>query len=77
MENRKKGDVLLKASACDASARAPISVLAMFSSTAGGCFFASRDGTKLCAMAWLMIQVRALSLSDRLVLVLVLVLLLG
>ena len=48
VEKRKKGEVLLKASACDASARAPISVLAMFSSTAGGCFSrwyeALRDG---------------------------------
>ena len=35
VEKRKKGEVLLKASACDASARAPISVLAMLSSTCG------------------------------------------
>ena len=35
VEKRKKGEVLLKASACDASARAPISVLAMLSSARG------------------------------------------
>lgn len=49
MENRKKGDVLLKASAegRDARARAPISVLAMLSSTGG---VDGRNDTKLSTM---------------------------
>ena len=47
VENRKKGEVLLKASACDARARAPISVLAMLSSTRR---VEGRDDLKLCTM---------------------------
>ena len=47
VENKKKGEVLLNASAegSDARARALISVLAMLSSTCGVEY---RDDTKLC-----------------------------